>query len=649
MTDKRVTAGQCVQRLGLSCLALATLMLPLLRGGPAAEAAEEAPGSKTSISVPIMKTADIKPGMKGYGLTTFRGVKPERFKVEVVDILRKAFPKHDLILVRCSHPVIEKAHIIAGMSGSPIYIDGKLIGALAYGWSFTKEPIAGVTPIEWMLEEMAEPKGARSAGSGRLRPAGVPPWRSGVRAPDGRAADDGRAALHEGISRASPAAAGASGSAWAAPTGAGPTGLTQLRLPVYLSGMVGLPQAAVGRLRKQFRERGLLLLEGTGGSTYSENIGVEKLVPGAPLGVSLMRGDISRTGIGTLTHREGDRIIAFGHSMLLSGQEVAMPLTTAFIHGVLPSQWSSFKFGSPSKAVGTLTQDRYPAVAGSLGRKCPMIPVTAKVENLTNGKTQTLKVEMIHGRFWSPALLGLTSSYLLLLEGVADTNYVVDYSIDMEFEKHGSLHLEGMETAYWTFGPSAPQRALSRLLNNPFEPMKPKAIDLKFTVIHRRIDARIQRAWFEQLEVQPGKEVRLHIRVNPYEDVPREIIFPIRIPAHLDEGKYDVVVGGGNDWAVQLPTPPAESVKDIFTQLKTRYRPTTAVAVLKLPSVGVGFKGQLYRQLPSSVFGTLVSSSSAGVSTFQDSIHFTHQTSWYLTGATQRLKIIVKQSAEEQK
>jgi hypothetical protein len=394
----------------------------------------------------------------------------------------------------------------------------------------------------------------------------------------------------------------------------------------------------VRRLRKQFHERGLLLLEGTGGSTYSENIGVEKLVPGAPLGVSLMRGDISLTGIGTLTHREGDRIIAFGHSMLLSGQEVAVPLTTAFVHGVLPSQWSSFKFGSPSKSVGTLTQDRYPAVAGSLGRKCPMIPVTAKVENLTNGKTQTLKVEMIHGRFWSSALLGLTSSYLLLLEGVADTNYVVDYSIDMEFEKHGSLHLEGMETAFWTFGPSAPQMALSSLLNNPFEPMEPKAIDLKFTVIHRRIDARIQRAWFEQLEVQPGKEVKLHIRVNPYKDAPREIIFPIRIPAHLDEGKYEVVVGGGNDWAVQLPTPPAESVKDIFTQLKTRYRPTTAVAVLKLPSVGVGFKGQLYRQLPSSVFGTLVSSSAAGVSTFQDSIHFTHQTSWYLTGATQRLK-----------
>jgi len=119
------------------------------------------------------------------------------------------------------------------------------------------------------------------------------------------------------------------------------------------------------------------------------------------------------------------------------------------------------------------------------------------------------------------------------------------------------------------------------------------------------------------------------------------------IPPHLDEGKYDIVVGGGSSWAVQQPTPPAESVKDIFTQLKMRYRPTTAVALLKLPSVGVGFKGRLFRQLPSSVFGTLVSSSSAGVSTFQDGIRFTHETKWYLTGETQRLKIIVKQSAEE--
>ena len=152
-----------------------------------------------------------------------------------------------------------------------------------------------------------------------------------------------------------------------------------------------------------------------------------------------------------------------------------------------------------------------------------------------------------------------------------------------------------------------------------------------------------------RLEVRPGSEVDLHIRVQPYGSKAQEIVFPIRIPPQLDEGKYDIVVGGGNNRAVAQPTPPAESVNDIFTQLKMRYSPTTAVAILKLPSVGVGFRGQLFRQLPSSVFGTLVSSSSAGVSTFQDGIRFTHDTEWYLVGEDQRLKIIVKQSAEDQK
>jgi hypothetical protein len=335
--------------------------------------------------------------------------------------------------------------------------------------------------------------------------------------------------------------------------------------------------------------------------------------------------------------------------MLFGGQEVAMPLSTAFIHGVLPSQWLSFKFGSPSQSVGTLTQDRLPAVAGTLGRPCPMIGIRAEVQNPSNGRVEKLEVEVIRNRRLSPLLLWFASAHLMLLEGSQLTDFAVDYSLDIESEKHGTLHLDGMDMAYAGFVVSEPGYALGALMNNSFEPMEPKSVELKLKAIHKRIDARIQRAWLEQLEVQPGKEVRLHLTVNPYDGKAQEIVFPIRIPPHLDEGKYDLVVAGGSNWAVQQPTPPAESVKDIFTQLKMRYRPTTAVAVLQLPSVGVGFKGHLYRQLPSSVFGTLVSGSSAGVSTFQDGIHFTHETGWYLTGETQRLKIVVKQTAEESK
>lgn len=601
--------------------AVTILMVSYLGVATAAERGKAPVPKKNTLSIPIMRTSEIKPGMKGYGLTTFRGTKPERFDVEVVDVLRKAFPKHDLILIRCSHPIIDKAHIISGMSGSPIYIEDKLIGALAYGWGFTKEPIAGVTPIEWMMQEMEEPKQPEGGGAKRRSASG--------RSIFARPQDDTTAPT--------------------AVPGPEPRGLTQLRVPMYLSGMAGLPSRAMDKLRAEFEKRGLMLIDGASGSDATQNVGVESLVPGAPVGLALMRGDISLTGIGTLTHREGNRIIAFGHPMLFSGHEVALPITTAYIHGVLPSQWQSFKFGSPSQSVGTLTQDRFPGVAGTLRRTCPMISVRGEVYNPTNGQTETLEIEMINSRGWSPSLLGYVSIYLLLLEGKADTDFAVDYTLDMEFEKQKRLHLEGMDMAWGGAWLSEPSMALRQLLDNQFEPMQPKQITLKLKAIHKRIDARIQRAWFEQLEVQPGKEVNLHMRVQPYDSVPKEITFPIRIPAHLDEGKYDVVVAGGGSWAVRQPTPPAESVNDIFTQLKMRYPPTTAVAVLKLPSVGVGFKGQLFRQLPSSVFGTLVSSSSAGVATFQDGIRFTHETGWYLVGEAQRLKIIVKQSAEEQK
>lgn len=589
----------------LITLAVVTLGVIILAGQSQGKS-----DKKFSISVPIMKVSDIKPGMKGYGLTVFRGTKPERFDVEIVDVLKKAFPKHDLILARCSHPIIDKAHIIAGMSGSPIYINDKLIGALAYGWSFTKEPIAGITPIEWMLEEIHAPEGSLGGAGPRFVP------------PDGKS-NKKNSQPHSGI--------------------------TRLKIPVSLSGTLGLRSKAIEKLREIFDERGLMLLEGTSGSAASENIGVDSLVPGAAIGVALLRGDITMTGIGTLTHREGNRIIAFGHPMLFSGQEIAMPLTTAFIHGVLPSQWSSFKFGSPSQSVGTLTQDGFSSIAGTLGQDCPMIPVTATIHNPSNDSSETIHVEMIDNRELSPYLVLLTSAYLTLLEGAQWSNFSVEYTLNMTFEKYGKLELKGIDTAYSGFIMFEPYRAVSRVLNNPFEPLKLKEVVIDMKAIHRRIDARIQRAWLDQLEVRPGTNVTLHLMIHPYGEKPREITFPIAIPTHLDEGKYEIVVGGGGHWEVQPPTPPSEAVTDIFTQLKTRYRPTTAVAVLKLPSVGVGFKGTLFRQLPSSAFGILVSSSSAGVSTFQDSIHFTKETQWILTGDSQQLKIIVKQSAEEEK
>jgi len=596
---------------GILRVTICFLSILLLISASGVTPAQERGAAKTRISVPIMKTSQIKPGMKGYGLTVFRGIKPERFEVEVIDVLKKAFPKHDLILIKCAHPVIEKAHIIAGMSGSPIYINNKLIGALAYGWGFTKEPIAGVTPIEWMLEEMDEPKPQEQGAADN---AGFPLLSKNDAAQTSKSLEKG---------------------------------IRPLSLPLYLSGSAGLPDRFMNELNKKFSTMGLTLMQGAGGSAYSQKIGIKELVPGAPLGVSLMKGDIDLTGIGTLTHREGNRIIAFGHPMMLSGQEVAMPITTAFIHGVLPSQWTSFKFGSPSKAVGTLTQDRMPAIAGTLRRTCRMIPMHAEVYNPTNKRTQSVDVEMVYSRFWTPALASLVKSYLIELEGITDSNYVIDYVLTVEFENYEPLKLQGMMRAWWLFTGWKPYMVLSSLVDNPFEPLRPKRIDLKMKTVHKKIDARIQRAWFDQLEVQPGSEVKLHVQIHPFKDTQQEITFPIKIPPHLDEGKYDIVVAGGDDWAVQMPTPPAESVNDIFTQLKMQYLPTTLVAILELPTVGVGFRGQLFRQLPSSVFGTLVSSSSAGVSTFQDGIHFTHETPWYLTGGSQRLKIVVKQLAEE--
>lgn len=127
----------------------------------------------------VLPLSEIRPKMKGYGLTVFEGTKPERFEIEVIDVLKRFLPKQDLILIKTRHPRLEVARVVAGMSGSPIYIDGKMIGAYAYGWTFAREPVAGVTPIENMLGELDRPippsiygwplvgRGAAKSGSGR--------------------------------------------------------------------------------------------------------------------------------------------------------------------------------------------------------------------------------------------------------------------------------------------------------------------------------------------------------------------------------------------------------------------------------------------------------------------------------------------------
>ena len=286
-----------------------------------------------------MPLSDVKPGMVGQALTVFQGTKPEPFKVRVVSVMHNFLPKQDVILIRAEDPRVEFSGIVAGMSGSPVYIDGKLVGAVAYAWSFAKEPLGGVTPIESMLAEKRRPRrvgreyfaeGGPDNGQGQAKPGGRPVARRSLRIP--AAMSGGAGAEPQRLRLARRAVA------WSRPA-AGRPGARQRR---------AAPAARLGaahglRLRPAHRRRAgrrdASDRPGAAAGGRRGHIGPPKaghVEPGSAIGVELVRGDMSTVATGTVTYVNGSDVLAFGHPLFGIG-EVYLPMVDAEIHAFLPS------------------------------------------------------------------------------------------------------------------------------------------------------------------------------------------------------------------------------------------------------------------------------------------------------------------------
>jgi len=270
---------------------------------------------------------ELRPGMTGYGLSVFNpGGSIDTFRVELVDVMRGVAPGGDMILARCTGQGLEHSGIVAGMSGSPVYFEGRLAGALAYGWGFAKDPIAGITPIGEMLEllKTGDWQGGTRPRPGSPRSSAVPDHQSPIPLP-------------LGIAGASPELVALAGS---------------------LLEPFGLMPVAAGRA----------LPPGQGESAP------DRFRPGGAVGVLLADGDVRYSAIGTVTWVENDRLLAFGHPMFQAGA-IRLPMSHGVVHAVMPSYASSFKLFSAGPPVGTLVEDRRPAVGGIIGPVPPMLPV----------------------------------------------------------------------------------------------------------------------------------------------------------------------------------------------------------------------------------------------------------------------------------
>lgn len=543
-----------------------------------------------------MPLSEVRPGMVGQALTVFQGRKPEPFQVRVVSVLRNFLPKLDVILVRAEDPRLQQSGIAAGMSGSPVYVDGKLIGAVAYGWNFAKEPLAGVTPIEAMLAERQRPR--RTPGLQRADAGGglhaLTLAEGGTEAGPLPATSGSLATAFGGVLTAAPPAAPAA------------EGLASQLRPVAIPlAVAGFDDRTIAEMDRALRPLGLVPVRAGGGGRRAD-AGPGVVEPGSAIGVELVRGDMSVVGTGTVTYVDKDTVVAFGHPMLGSG-ELYLPLVDAEIHAILPSLAQSIKLSSPVAEIGGLVQDRKACIVGDLAARVTMVPVTIRV-TAPHAAPRVFHAEIARHRRLTPALVALVAN-----SAIADAEPdPVDMTMDItsRVKLRGRPELTLRDQFFSADGVTASLlaslrgvRAVGELLTNPFQPIVLERIDVDIDLAFRRDLVEIVGTTLRDGRVRAGQPATLDVTLRPYDGPEYTETLRVPIPAGVAGQSVKLEVTSG---AFTRPdVAPPETLSGYLDAL-TKYYPSSAIVVgVQTLEDGVATRGRLLPELPSAALDTL--------------------------------------------
>jgi hypothetical protein len=554
----------------LLCLG-ATLAVPALAAEPAPAAAAGA----SSISID-----EVRAGMRGHGLSVFSGTAPERFEVEVLGVMRNSQPGESFILAKLSGRDLEKTGIVAGMSGSPVYLEGRLAGAVAFSWPFAEEPIAGITPIATMRAiGGAAPGGGSSvasAGSALATASDAPrDWRQIVEPPGD---DDPFADALARLGRLT-GADGRDGTLWSAN---------------------GFGDAARARLAAALP--GFAPMSGGGGMAEPTGGGNDSLAPGASVAAIYVDGDLRLAATGTVTDRDGDRLLAFGHSVTGLG-ELRVPLATSEVVTVFPSAFASFKLANSGPIVGAFERDHPAGVAGTIGAVARMIPVRLSFAG-EGGRDFSFRVAEM------PPLLSVLVGIGMFGAWDSTHGFAATRSVDLEM----NVALAGrapLALAQSFDGLVAPNRALGYVVSvldflarNELGPLAVDGIEIVVRSAPRSRAAQLVAVRPDRTRAAPGEEVELTVDLRTWEGETMRRSERIRLPRELPEGRYTLLVGDGvSADAARLALAPAPPVTlDQVLDLLISLRSSSELAIVgTLPAGGLAVAGELLPRLPGSI------------------------------------------------
>jgi hypothetical protein len=566
----------------------------LLAGLLAALCARAASGAEA------MPLADVHPGMQGVGRTVFEGARVDEFGVRILGVLENAVgPRQSLILARLEGGPLADTGVIAGMSGSPVFVDGKLVGAVAYAFPFGKLPIAGITPIGDMLA--AADNAAPRAPSARLRP----PDEAALRAPLDREA---LAAALRPPPRSRRVEVGTALRGEPLPPGLAGASLSPLALPLVFS---GFEPETFEWARGVFSAMGFAPVMGGGGATAPGP--VPDLAPGAAVGVSLVEGDIDLSVTGTVTTIDQGRVYAFGHPFYNLGP-TRFPLKRAWVYSVFPSLQVSWKIAAALDAVGTMDQDRATAVSGRLGEAPRMIPVEVRLRS-PRASERTFRFRLVEDELFTP-LLGYVS-LLSVLQGHERAFGAATLRLDARLVLAGGREVRlhdvvaseqpAQQAAAALSGP------LALLVANDFEKVTLERIEVQAEAVETLETATLVRAWVDRpLPLRPGTEAPVRIQLRTHRGDTVTETMTLKVPASAPTGSYTLLVSDAAtmDAMEQREMRQGFVARDMDHLLRTLNRLRTGSRIyarLTRPGGGAIVGGEYLPALPASVLSVLSS------------------------------------------
>lgn len=565
---------------------------------------------KISFSDGFIDPAEIHEGMVGYGKTVFHGTKIETFKVTVLGVLKKAVADTDLILVKIDSPYLKqnKIGLVAGMSGSPVYFNGKLAGAVAYGWPFTETPLAGITPIRAMLDSNPKNKSRVEASTLPLKN------------------------LPESMKRYLPSESAKDSLA-----------LSPLGIPVSAS---GFDAEGLARL-KTF----LPMLNVVPGGGKIQNTEPYSMEPGQSVGAALVDGDINLVATGTLTYRDGSNILAFGHPFLSLG-DVDIPLFVNYVHSILPSMQLPFKFASPMKEVGTVLQDRLYGIGGSLAQHASMVPMDIVLSDPERGIVHPFHVRLARHPQFTAHLAGLVLEQAVssMTKALGDSTVKVDFSF--YFKGLPPLHLHNMLFSDQSISgvvTGEMLKSLSKVLDNDFERTSLEKITVNASISSEVSAATLQKMVLSKHHLDPGEPLGITIFLKPYNQAVIKKSYTLHLPSDI-QGTVDVGSAGGvsDDQlrrTIQQQLPDPLNVQQILEGLQQATPNNSLVIRLGFPRHGVHWAGENFGNLPTAYTDLLKAAGSSPLSLSTDGEEYRYEMPWAVIGTeTQEITVGTKET-----